>query len=55
MKYEFMGKYGNKVREKYDLPTEEEIEAMKVNSIYPDTGLELDSDSDSDTNNRILH
>ena len=46
---EFMERYGNKVREKYNLPTKEEIEAVKANGIDPDTGLELDSDSDSDS------
>ena len=48
---EFMERYGNKVWEKCNLPTEEEIEAMKANVIDPDTGLELDSDSDSNMNN----
>ena len=48
MKYKaFMETYGNKVQAKYDIPTEEEIEAMKANGIDPDIGLELDSDSDS--------
>ena len=51
MKYEeFMERYSNKVWEKYNIPTEEEIETMKANGIDPDTGLELDSDSDSDMN-----
>jgi hypothetical protein len=50
MKYEaFMEKYGNKVQANYDIPTEEEVEAMKANGIDPDTGLELGSDSDSDS------
>jgi hypothetical protein len=52
---EFMERYGNKVREKYNLPTEEEIEAMKANGIDPDTGLELDSDSDSDSDSSMNH
>jgi len=44
----FMEKYGNKVLQKYNLPASEEIEAMKINGIDPDTGLNLEEEEEEE-------